>query len=82
VRMMGYLPERIVLQGDRPGQVVRHTGNNAKARRLLGWKPLVSWHDGLAQTIEWYGKNRQWWEKQIWMRHIPITSALGKLEFH
>jgi len=82
VRMMGYSPEKIVLQGDRPGQVVRHTGDNAKARRLLGWKPQVNWEDGLAETIKWYSNNRSWWEKQIWMRHIPITTAAGKLEFH
>jgi dTDP-glucose 4,6-dehydratase len=82
VRLMGYSPEKIVLQGDRPGQVIRHTGDYAKARRLLGWKPQVSWEDGLAQTVEWYAKNRPWWEKQIWMRHIPITTVAGKLEFH
>ncbi len=82
VRLMGYPPEKILLQGDRPGQVIRHTGDYAKARRQLGWKPQMSWEKGLAQTIEWYAKNRQWWEKQIWMRHIPITTAAGKLEFH
>ena len=82
VRTMRKLPKKIILQSDRPGQVIRHTRDNAKAARLPGWKPQVSWEDGLTQTIEWYCKNRPWWEKQIWMRHIPITTAAGKLEFH
>jgi len=29
----------------------------SKARRLLGWEPKVSLHDGLARTIEWFRKH-------------------------
>jgi dTDP-glucose 4,6-dehydratase len=82
VRMMNYGRAKITYRGDRPGQVTRHTGNISKAGRLLDWKPQTSWEDGLVRTIEWYVKNRSWWEKQIWMRHIPITTAAGKLEYH
>lgn len=68
--------------GDRPGQVVRHTADVGKIKRILGWEPTNSWEDGLAQTIQWYRDNRPWWEKQVWMREIPIITASGKRELH
>ncbi|MFN0149861.1 MAG: UDP-glucuronic acid decarboxylase family protein [bacterium] len=33
--------------------------NIAKARRLLGWEPKVSLHEGLGRTIEWYRTHRE-----------------------
>ena len=47
---------------ERPGQVDRHIGSTEKAERLLGWRARTSLEDGLAQTIDWYGENRAWWE--------------------
>ncbi|MFA5132720.1 MAG: GDP-mannose 4,6-dehydratase [Candidatus Paceibacterota bacterium] len=67
--------------GDRPGQVVRHTAECHKIASL-GWIPRVDWMDGLSQTIEWYKNNRDRWEKQIWMRSVPIVTASGKKEWH
>jgi len=49
---------------------------------MLGWKPSVSWKDGLRMTIRWYMDNKQWWEKQLWMKTIPIISKSGKKELH
>ena len=34
------------------------------------------------KTIEWYRDNKAWWQKQLWMREIPIISASGKRELH
>jgi dTDP-glucose 4,6-dehydratase len=82
VRLMNYNEKQITHHGDRPGQVIRHTGDIQKATRVLGWKPEITWESGLARTIDWYRNNRQWWEKQIWMRQIPITTAAGNLEYH
>lgn len=31
-----------------------------KARLLLGWKPLVSFDQGIKRTIEWYQNNKGW----------------------
>ncbi len=73
---------RIRRIGDRPGQVFRHTSSTQKAKELLGWKSKTSFEDGLDKTIRWYRDNRKWWEKQLWMRHIPIISAAGKRELH
>ncbi len=68
--------------GDRPGQVFRHTSSTAKANRLLGWNPTMELEQGLDKTIDWYQKNRKWWEKMLWMRAIPIVSKKGTIEYH
>ena len=72
----------ITYVGDRPGQVFRHTADCAKAERLLGWRPLVSFEEGLDRTIDWYRSHRGWWEKQLWMREIPIVTKTGRRELH
>lgn len=77
------MPESLITYvGDRPGQVFRHTADRSKAERLLGWRPQVSFEEGLERTIEWYKQNRAWWEKQLWMREIPIITKTGKREMH
>lgn len=67
---------------DRPGQVLRHTSSTEKARKLLGWKAETKFEDGLGKTIEWYNSNRAWWEKQIWMRKVPIRTKNGRIVHH
>lgn len=68
--------------GDRPGQVIRHTGDFGKIERVLGWAPRIDWNTGLRETIQWYTDNSDWWEKQVWLRRVPITTETGQLEFH
>ena len=48
----------ITYVGDRPGQVFRHTADASKAERLLGWRPQVTFEEGLERTIAWYIANR------------------------
>ena len=76
-------PEGLITYiGDRPGQVFRHTASVEKAARLLDWHPKTAFTDGLDKTIAWYRGNRPWWEKQLWMRNIPIVTKQGKRELH
>lgn len=82
VRRTGIDPSLVRFLGDRPGQVIRHTGDWSKINRVLGWRPEISWEEGLGRTIVWYDVHRSWWEKQLWMRSIPITTAEGKVEAH
>ncbi|MEO7134073.1 MAG: GDP-mannose 4,6-dehydratase [Vicinamibacterales bacterium] len=82
VRQMGKPDSLITYVGDRPGQVFRHTADAAKAKRLLGWEPSMDFESGLSKTIEWYRDHRAIWEKQLWMRDIPIVTASGKKELH
>ena len=80
--MMGRDESIIQFVGDRPGQVFRHTGDIRKIQRILDWQPSVTWRDGLEKTIAWYKENRKWWEKQLWMRSVPIITKSGKKELH
>ncbi len=67
---------------NRPGQVVRHTADTEKIKKILGWRPKVEWASGILSTIEWYKNNKEIWEKQLWLREIPIISESGKWEKH
>lgn len=78
VGLMDADPELIRLSPERPGQVVRHTADIAKAKRLLGWEPKTRFEDGLKATIDWYRQNRPWWEKQKWLREVPIMTMRGR----
>jgi dTDP-glucose 4,6-dehydratase len=44
----------------RPQDVKMLLASSEKAYRLLGWKPLVDFRDGLRKTIEWYMANKSW----------------------
>jgi dTDP-glucose 4,6-dehydratase len=82
VSQMGKPESLITYVGERPGQVFRHTADASKAERVLGWRPATTFDEGLAKTIAWYAANRQSWEKQLWMREIPIITQSGKQELH
>ena len=43
---------------DRPFNDLRYS-INSEALRRLGWREVVSWEDGLAETIEWYRHQAQ-----------------------
>jgi dTDP-glucose 4,6-dehydratase len=81
-QLMGKDDSIIEFVGDRPGQVFRHTGDTHKIQTYLNWKPEVPWEEGLLRTIKWYRENRNWWERQLWMRTIPIITKSGKRELH
>lgn len=53
----------IELVGDRPGHVKRLIASYKKAEKLLGWRPAVEFDKGLKRTVDWYVKNREWWEE-------------------
>jgi dTDP-glucose 4,6-dehydratase len=47
---------------DRPGHDRRYVLDWSKIERELGWTPTVAWEAGIAETIDWYTANRDWWE--------------------
>lgn len=82
VKIMGNDESIVTFVGDRPGQVFRHTGDIRKIKNVLGWGPSVPWEEGLDRAIRWYKENRNWWEKLLWMRAVPVITKSGKKELH
>ena len=56
-------PERqIKYVTDRPGHDRRYAIDPTKMETELGWKPKYCFETGIAQTIQWYLDNKEWWE--------------------
>jgi len=45
---------------DRPGHDRRYAMDFSRITAELGWRPEISFEDGLAATIAWYQKNPEW----------------------
>jgi len=48
---------------DRPGHDRRYAIDPSKIRAELGWSPVHTFEQGLADTVHWYLEHRQWWER-------------------
>lgn len=49
---------------DRLGHDKRYAIDPAKLERL-GWKPQYDFDSGIAQTVQWFLDNKEWWEEII-----------------
>jgi dTDP-glucose 4,6-dehydratase len=47
---------------DRPGHDRRYVLDWTKIHSELGWSPSIPFEQGLDETVDWYAKNRAWWE--------------------
>ncbi|WP_081210243.1 dTDP-glucose 4,6-dehydratase [Salegentibacter sediminis] len=45
---------------DRPGHDKRYAIDASKINKELGWKPSVTFEEGLEKTIDWYLENKTW----------------------
>lgn len=45
---------------DRPGHDRRYAIDSSKIKNELGWKPTLSFENGLEQTVKWYQENTEW----------------------
>lgn len=50
---------------DRKAHDRRYAIDPSKIERDLGWKPSVTFEEGIALTFDWYKENRSWWEKLV-----------------
>ena len=53
-RMIKYVPDRL-------GHDRRYSLDSRKIRRL-GWQPTMDFKTAIKDTVEWYKRNREWWE--------------------
>jgi len=61
-RVPGTSEKLITYVKDRPGHDRRYAIDATKINRELGWKPSVTFEEGLSQTIDWYLENTEWLE--------------------
>jgi dTDP-glucose 4,6-dehydratase len=54
--------DRVEKVQDRLGHDLRYSVDIAKIREELGYEPQVPFERGLAETVEWYRQNRDWWQ--------------------
>jgi dTDP-glucose 4,6-dehydratase len=59
-REKGSSEKLITYVKDRPGHDRRYAIDATKINKKLGWKPSVTFEEGLSQTIDWYLQNTGW----------------------
>jgi dTDP-glucose 4,6-dehydratase len=58
----GSYADQITFVTDRPGHDARYAIDPTRIRTELGWRPSVTVDEGLAQTVDWYLSNTDWWQ--------------------
>lgn len=61
LNLVGKPKSLIKTVADRPGHDRRYSLDTTRLRSL-GWKPGVSFDEGLASTVEWYRSHQEWWK--------------------
>lgn len=61
-REVGTSEQLITFVKDRPGHDLRYAIDANKINRELGWKPSVTFEQGLSKTIDWFLENKEWLE--------------------
>lgn len=59
-REKGTSEKLITFVKDRPGHDLRYAIDATKISKELGWKPSVTFEEGLDKTIDWYLNNEDW----------------------
>jgi dTDP-glucose 4,6-dehydratase len=59
-REAGTSEKLITFVTDRAGHDLRYAIDSSKIARELGWRPTVTFEQGLEKTVDWYLANKQW----------------------
>ena len=59
-RTVGESEKLITYVKDRPGHDKRYAIDASKLNQKLGWKPSVTFEEGLEKTVDWYLENEEW----------------------
>ncbi|MGB6083336.1 dTDP-glucose 4,6-dehydratase [Moheibacter sp.] len=59
-REKGESEKLITFVKDRPGHDLRYAIDATKINKELGWKPTVTFEEGLSLTIDWFLSNQEW----------------------
>lgn len=73
-RKPGESEQLITYVKDRPGHDRRYAIDASKINKELGWKPSVTFEEGLSQTIDWYLQNTEW------LKHVTSGEYMNYYE--
>ena len=62
-REEGESVQLITFVSDRKGHDLRYAIDAAKLETELGWKPSITFEEGLELTVDWYLNNQEWVNK-------------------
>ena len=65
LKILGKGEDLIEFVTDRKGHDQRYAIDPTKISNELGWTPKTKFDDGIKLTVDWYLKNKNWWEKII-----------------
>lgn len=60
---LGKSKDLIKYVADRPGHDLRYAIDATKIKNDLGWIPTYDFESGIENTIDWYLKNKHWWNQ-------------------
>lgn len=63
LKKLGKSEKYLEYVADRKGHDLRYAIDFSKIKKELGWKPRVSFEEGIDLTVDWYRKNEEWWRK-------------------
>ncbi len=64
LKLLGKNKDQIEFVKDRPGHDFRYSVDCEKLHKL-GWKPKVTFKEGISQTVDWYMSHQDWLKKKI-----------------
>jgi len=59
-RQEGESAALITFVQDRAGHDLRYAIDSSKLQRELGWKPSITFEEGLEKTVDWFLENEEW----------------------
>jgi dTDP-glucose 4,6-dehydratase len=65
LKFFGKSEDMIVYVNDRQAHDRRYAMDPTKIERELGWKPSVTFEDGIALTFQWYSAHQEWQQKLV-----------------
>lgn len=60
IKVLGRDDSFIEFVKDRPGHDLRYAMNYSKIEKDLGWKPAVTFEEGIQKTVQWFKEHREW----------------------
>ena len=75
-REEGSSEKLITFVNDRAGHDLRYAIDANKINNELGWKPSVTFEEGLSKTIDWYLSNKQWLENTTSGKYLEYYSKM------